>query len=149
MKDFREFQFGWLIFVFLIPVQALIVFLYMNKIGSRPMDSTSVVLINIVLVLPYFLFYGLTTTIAKETIIVSFGIGLIKKKILLTRVTAVEKVINPWYYGWGIRIIPKGMMYNISGAKAVELRFNDTTRVFRIGTKDSVRLQEEIKKRLT
>jgi hypothetical protein len=30
-------------------------------------------------------------------------------------------VRNRWYYGWGIRITPRGWLYNVSGLDAVEL----------------------------
>ena len=148
VTDFEEFQFGWWIFVCLIPVQILIAFISLNKLGSLPIDTNVFVSINMILVLPYFLFYGLTTKISQEAIIVSFGIGLIEKRIPLNRVTTVEKVRNPWYYGLGLRVIPNGILYNIGGSDAVELRFNDTTRIFRIGTKDSTSLKHEILSRL-
>jgi len=147
MKDYKEFQFGWLIFIFLIPVQILIAYFYINNIGDRPMDATGYITVNVILVIPYFLFYGMTTRITNEQIVISFGIGLIKKKILLSRVTSVEQVTSPWYYGYGIRFIPNGMMYNIGGSNGVELVFNDTKRIFRIGSKDASRLQREILKR--
>jgi hypothetical protein len=90
----------------------------------------------------------LTTKINSDTITVSFGIGLIRKRIKLKRVKAVDTVKSPWYYGWGIRIIPNGTLYNISGYDGVELKFNDTDRIIRIGTKDSVTLKKEIEKRM-
>jgi hypothetical protein len=60
----------------------------------------------------------------------------------------VESVTSPWYYGWGIRMIPNGTLYNISGGDGVELKFADTNRIIRIGTKDSLTLKKEIRKRL-
>ncbi|MGV3587775.1 MAG: hypothetical protein ACO1OF_12280 [Adhaeribacter sp.] len=95
-----------------------------------------------------FDFYGLTTKITAEAITVSFGIGLIRKRIKLQRIKTVDTVKSPWYYGWGIRIIPNGTLYNISGTDGVELKFNDTDRIIRIGTKDSLTLKKEIEKRL-
>ena len=51
--------------------------------------------------------------------------------------------------GWGIRIIPNGMLYNVGGSRGVELRFTDTTRIIRIGTKDALKLKSEINRQLT
>jgi len=42
-------------------------------------------------------------------------------------------VKNHWYYGWGIRLTPHGVLYNVSGFYAVELRLR-TGKEFRIGT---------------
>src|SRR5260221_2757796 len=148
MNDYKEFQFGWLLFVLLIPCQILITHLYLNKIGDRPIGTTQCMILNSVFILVYLLFYRLTTKIAVDVITVSFGIGLIRRRIEIKRIKSVEQVKNPWYYGWGIKSIPNGMLYNISGSHAVELRFNDTEKVVRIGTKDSTKLKQEIVRRI-
>jgi hypothetical protein len=45
----------------------------------------------------------------------------------------VIPVTNPWYYGLGIHWTPHGILYNVSGFSAVEVRlFPGTT--FRVGT---------------
>jgi hypothetical protein len=148
MKDYKEFTFGWLIFVVLIPIHLLLTYLYINDIGDRPMGTNGYIIVTVICILIYFLFYGLTTKITSDTITVSFGVGLIRKKIQLKRVNTVDTIKSPWYYGWGIRIIPNGTLYNISGTDGVELKFNDTNRIIRIGTKDSSTLKKEIEKRL-
>jgi hypothetical protein len=123
-------------------------YLYINNIGDRPMGTNGYIIVTLTFLLIYFLFYGLTTKINSDTIIVSFGVGLIRKKIQLKRVKTVDTIKSPWYYGWGIRIIPNGTLYNLSGTDGVELKFNDTNRIIRIGTKDSLTLKKEIEKRL-
>jgi len=148
MKSYKEFTFGWLIFVLAIPIHLLVAYLYVNQLGDRPVGTGGFTAISLVFIIIYFLFYGLTTKITLDAIVVSFGIGLIIKRIPLKRVEAVDIITSPWYYGWGIRIIPNGMMYNISGSQGVELKFNDTKRIVRIGTKDPSRLKKEIKMRL-
>jgi hypothetical protein len=148
MKDYKEFTFGWLIFVLLIPIHLLMTYLYINDIGDRPMGTNGYIILTVTFILIYFLFYGLTTKITSDTITVSFGVGLIRKKIQLKRVKTVDTIKSPWYYGWGIRIIPNGTLYNISGTDGVELKFDDTNRIIRIGTKDSLTLKKEIEKRL-
>jgi hypothetical protein len=136
-------------FCFVIPVQILIVYLYVNEVGDRPLGTIGFLVVNAIIFLTYFLFYGLTTKVNSSTVTISFGIGIIRKNIQLKRIIQVEVVKSPWYYGWGIRFIPNGMLYNISGSDGVELSFNDTNRVIRIGTKDSGRLKEEVLKRLS
>jgi hypothetical protein len=149
MKDYKEFTFGWLIFVFVVPIHLLLTYLYLSNIGDKPIGTNGFIVITLVFILVCLLFYGLTTNITSDTITVSFGIGLISKRIKLKRIKTVDTVKSPWYYGWGIRIIPNGTLYNISGTDGVELTFNDTDRIIRIGTKDSLELKKEIEKRLT
>jgi hypothetical protein len=148
MNQYKEFQFGWLIFAFLIPAVAVITYLFMNDMGSRPLGIVAYMVICLVILIMYALFYRLTTTVSEDWIIVSFGIGIINKRIAISRIKTVSVVKNPWYYGWGIRFIPNGMLYNISGSEGVELTFNDTGRVIRIGSANAGRLKEEINKRL-
>ncbi|QMU28068.1 hypothetical protein [Adhaeribacter radiodurans] len=148
MKDYKEFTIGWLIFVFVVPIQLLLTYLYLNNMGDRPMDINSYTIITLILVLVCLLFFGLTTTITSDLIVVSFGIGLIKKKIKLKRIMAVDIVQSPWYYGWGIRLIPNGTLYNMSGTDGVELKFNDSDQIIRIGTRNPLLLKNEIEKRM-
>ncbi|MEQ8361880.1 MAG: hypothetical protein RIF39_03125 [Cyclobacteriaceae bacterium] len=148
MNDYKETQIAWLIFAFIIPVQLLLTYFFVYDIGEKPMGIKSFVIGQVVLTSLYFLFYGMTTTITSEKILIAFGIGIITIKIPLKRIAGVRPVKNPWYYGWGIRFIPNGMLYNISGSLGVELQFNDSSRVARIGTKDPQQLKQEIEKRL-
>ena len=98
--------------------------------------------------LVYFLFYGMTIKVDTERIIISFGLGVIRNTIRLDKIKNVDTIKNPWYYGWGIRLIPHGWLFNVSGSDGIELKFNNNQRIIRIGTKDSAKLKDEIIKRL-
>lgn len=148
MSDYKEFTFGWLIFAFVIPIHLIMTFSYIHGLGNNPIDRNGYVVMNVIFIFICALFYGLTTKITSDTITVSFGIGLIRKRIKLNRVRSVTTVESPWYYGWGIRLIPNGMLYNISGTHGIELKLKDTNRIIRVGSKDSRSLKEEIEKRL-
>jgi hypothetical protein len=147
-ETYREFTFGWLVFAFVIPTYALMIYLYVNGLGDRPFTPGLFILVSAVMVIACLLFSSMTTTVSDEKVVVSFGIGLIRKRIPLSRIMGAETVRSPLYYGWGIRLIPNGMMYNISGSYAVELTFNDSDRIFRIGSKKPSALREEILKRI-
>ena len=149
MKDYTEFQFGWIIFVIMIPLQIMIFYFYLNDIGDRPLETNGFLIINLIIILIYSLFYGMTTRITDDSIRLSFGIGLIRKTIQLNQIMTIETVKNPWYFGWGVRFIPNGMLYNITGTAAIELKFKHTNKVFRIGSKDPLKLKQEIEKRLS
>jgi hypothetical protein len=148
MKDYKEFQFGWVTFIILIPIQIFVAYLYFNELGDRPLDKNTFLFVNGTFFLVYCLFYGMTIKVDTEKIDISFGPGVIRKRISVGKIKNIDTIKNPWYYGWGIRLIPNGWLYNVSGSDGIELRFNDNKRVIRIGTKDSTKLKDEIIKRL-
>ena len=51
----------------------------------------------------------------------------------------MRRVRNKWWYGYGVRKVPNGWMYNVAGLDAVELELGED-RVFRIGTDDPAAL---------
>jgi hypothetical protein len=148
MIPYKEFTFGWLIVWVMVPIQAFIIFLYSYQIGDRPLPTLPFLAIMVLLIIVLLLFYGLTTEVTSEHIKITFGIGLISRKIKLGQITGVKIVTNPMYYGWGIRYIPNGMLYNISGTKGIELRFYDTDKVIRIGSAKPAELMNEIARRI-
>jgi hypothetical protein len=87
----------------------------------------------VVLALVALLFGALTVEVDAEAIRLRFGVGLIRKRIELAEVRGCQTVRNPWYCGWGIRLGPRGVLWNVSGFDAVELALADGRR-FRIGT---------------
>ena len=149
MKDYKEFQFGWILFVFMIPMQIMVTFFYYNDIGDRPLETSVFWVINLIIFLICLLFYGMTTKLKTDSISLAYGIGLVRSRIQLNKIKSIEIVKNPWYYGRGIRLIPKGVLYNIQGSDGIELKFNYTNRLVRIGTKDPIKLKQEIEKRLS
>lgn len=149
MKRYKEFQFGWWLLAFFVPIHVVIFYLYVNQIGERPIPPNGLIIFSLLFFVIYILFYGMTTLIDEKEILIYFGIGLIRKRISLNNIAAVEEVKNPWYYGWGIRLIPNGILYNISGFRAVKIKLKNTTSSLRIGTKNSLRLVQEINCRLS
>jgi len=148
MKPYKEFQFGFLLFVVMLPVHAFLIYAFINKVGNRPLDITGMMVVNIIFIVLYLLFYGMTTIVKEDKITIIYGIGIIRINIKIQRIKAMREVINPIYYGWGIRFFPNGILYNISGSKAVEISFHDSKRVVRIGSKEPSILLSEIDKRI-
>ncbi len=148
MKDHKEFQVGWLILIAMILVQAAISYFYINDVGSNPLGTNGFMATSILSIAVVSLFYRLSTKVAAESITISFGLGLIKKRIMMEQIESVEKIKSPWYYGHGIRFIPNGMLYNISGSEGIEIKFKGDKRVIRIGSKDASKLKNEIAKRI-
>lgn len=138
-----------MILIAMILVQATISYFYFNNSGSHPLGTNGFIAASILSIVVLSLFYGLSTKVTSSSVIISFGIGLIKKRIVMQQIESVEKIKSPWYFGHGMRFIPNGMLYNISGSEGIELKFKGTKRVVRIGSKDSSKLKDEIAKRIS
>ncbi len=87
------------------------------------------------------LFYALTVEIDATHLMFRFGIGLIRKRVLLAEIVAVAPVRNSWLYGWGIHRTPHGGLYNVSGWEAVEITLASGKRL-RLGTDEPRRLAQ-------
>ena len=87
--------------------------------------------------------FSLTTVVTDKDVQVWFGIGLIRRRIALNRITSAGAVQNHWIYGWGIRWIPNGWLWNVSGLEGVELALGSGRR-FRIGSDEPEQLAAAI-----
>ncbi|MCY3739116.1 MAG: hypothetical protein OXG13_22160 [Gemmatimonadaceae bacterium] len=101
-----------------------------------------------VLVLVLLLFGSLTVEVSGGHVRIRFGIGLIHKRWPLDGIEACRPVRNTWLYGWGIRKIPGGWLYNVSGLDAVELKLKGGKTV-RIGTDEPQALAAALEKELS
>ena len=97
------------------------------------------VVVFTLMIIALYLFNSLVVRVSADKICVAFGSGLIRKNIQISTIKSAEKVRNKWYYGFGIRLIPGGQMYNVAGLDAVELKLTNG-RVFRVGTDESDKL---------
>jgi len=80
-------------------------------------------------------FSSLTTTVTASEVTTRFRWGWPRKKIQRPNILSHAPARNRWFYGWGIRWIPNGMLWNVWGLDAVELTLAGGRR-FRIGTDD-------------
>jgi hypothetical protein len=135
---YRHTQIGWAVIVAMdLSIVMIIVLLAFTEFSWVP------VIVALILGLATFLFASLTVEVDEEFLTVRFGPGLVRKAIALRFITEYRPVRNHWYHGWGIRKVPAGWMYNVSGLDAVELRLQDGS-VFRIGTDDQQGLIQAI-----
>ena len=138
-------QYGKLMFYIFIPVIiiSLLKFYIHYHLGNT--DFTPIILLTFILSAVLMLVYRLTITISEQYVSFKMGIGLINKKYPISDIKSVEIVKNSWIYGWGIRVIPGGWLYNVSGFKDIELRFHSSDKVIRIGTDKPEEVAEEIR----
>ena len=101
------------------------------------------VVVIAILALCLLLFPTLTAVVQDNRLRCFFGIGLIRREIPVPTILAVSVVRNPWTYGWGLRLIPGGWLWNVSGFDAVELQLQNG-KVFRIGTDEPDALRTAI-----
>lgn len=92
--------------------------------------SLSFLLLLIVIVL--LLFIKFTIQVFSTKMVVSFGIGIIKKTFHLEDIdiSSIEKKIIPWYYGSGIRLVKGGILYNAKPGKAICFRLKNQKKYF-------------------
>ncbi len=73
-----------------------------------------------------------------------FGVGLYTKKIDLKSINSITVVNAPMCRGYGIRIIPDGLLYNLGSKQAIEIKLKGKRQVIQVGTNDINRLKEAI-----
>ncbi len=82
----------------------------------------------------------LTVTVQDGSVQIRFGpVPLIRNAWLLSDIVSATPVTTPWYYGYGIRYTPHGILYNVSGPHSVELLLVSGKKV-RIGTDEPAAL---------
>ena len=128
MTLYRHRQTGTLIIV-LVGIAVILAVGLMATIAVHPVAVGVVILLLVCIAM----FNSLSVEVTRETVRVRFGPGLIGKNFSTSAIREASTVRNPWYYGWGIRWIPRGWLFNVSGLDAVELVMLDG-RVYRIGT---------------
>ena len=99
------------------------------------------------LVLVAVMFSSLTVEVTASSLVFWFGPGVLRKQVPLAEIKGVEVVRNPWYWGLGWRLTPRGMLYNVSGLDAVEITRRDGSR-FRLGTDQPERLARALSEAL-
>jgi hypothetical protein len=121
--NYSKTQYGKLI-ISLFAIISLIGFL--SFFFLRQVDEIPPLVIfgfPVIMFLTGLLFYKLNVSIEKDGVRLKYGIGLISLKFKMDEVESLESIKTPWYYGLGIRITPKGILYNIQGLKAVRIHY--------------------------
>jgi len=100
------------------------------------------------LIMCLLIFYKLTITIDDEYLSFKLGIGLIRRQFRLSDIESCSPVRNSAIWGIGIRKIPGGWLYNVTGMEAIELTFKNSKRKIRIGTDRPVEIAGEVSNRV-
>lgn len=150
MKKYSRFQFGWLIVIVFLIVIGWITVAYRFQWGNNPIPKPAYIVFLLLFFGTILFFYGMTVIVDEKQIIIKLGIGFYKRKIDLSSIKSVDSIKYPSYYGYGIRLILNGILYNVSGNHAVKLTFKNSKRVILIGTNDwdnlKIAIEENIKR---
>jgi len=88
----------------------------------------------------------LTVRVLANSLTATFGWGWPRRTVPFSEVVETDIVRNRWWYGFGIRVIPGGTLWNVWGLDAVELRLT-SGRVAQIGTDEPEALLAAIRRR--
>ena len=146
MTKYEHTQIGHTLIWFALGVA---VFVAITGIFAQGGLGTSLI-VEIILLICAVMFCKLTIKIDNETLRWSFGIGIVRKQVLLAEIAVCEPIRIRWWYGWGIHLTPYGWLYNVSGLDAVTITLRDG-RKFALGTDDlqglSVAIERLIRQR--
>jgi len=101
-------------------------------------------IVAVLLIMSGVLFSSLTVEISDGELRFHFGPGFWRKRFALTEVVDASVTQSSWWEGWGIRITPRGTLYNVSGTGAVEITLRSGQR-FRIGTDEPEVLAQAVR----
>jgi hypothetical protein len=89
------------------------------------------------------IFSSLTTEVTDDSVCAWFTGGLFRRHVPLADITEAVVVTLPWYAGWGLRFWGGGVLYCVSGRRAVRLSVAGS-RSFTIGSDEPELLQMAI-----
>lgn len=144
--SYKKSQTGWIVIIIMAPIMLFLTYTYLKQWGDNPIPTIPFILIMSLLIFCLLLFYKLTIRIEDRSIKIIYGIGIIKFSINIDILHEVTVIRTPWWYGYGIKITPKGMLYNIHGSKAVRLEYRreGKSKTAMIGTPEPEKLKDSL-----
>ena len=132
-ERYRHTQLGWTLIVLVVAVvlAELTIVAFRSSPGTLALALSGALVAVAAVMLT--LFSTLTVVVDDHAVRLWLGLGSLRREVMLADVSAARKVRNHWHAGWGVRIIPRGRLYNVGGLDAVELEM-DNGRVVHVGT---------------
>jgi len=143
IKRYEHTQVGYFIIVAIVAAMVAI-----GIILATTGVNWIAIAVLVVLAVALVLFPSLTVVIREEELLVQFGPGVIRKRFKLNEIESCQTIQNPWYYGWGIRLTPRGMLFRVSGFHAVQIKLI-TGKEYLIGTDFPQELEEAIRQAIS
>jgi len=136
-SKYKEIQYFKPIIALILIFSLGFILLYLTQYGNKPMTISGIITCLTLFLVIFILFYKLKIEIDNEYLKISFGIGIIRKSILLKEIDQnriIKKEIK-WFHGMGIRFTPYGTLYNASASTAVGFKIKNTGKGYLIVTK--------------
>ena len=87
----------------------------------------------------HYLLSSLTVELCAQELRWHFGPGIWRKRIALAEVAAVRRIRLPWWYGIGVKYMPRAVAYLVAPGEGIEIA-TTTGQIVRIGSDDAERL---------
>jgi hypothetical protein len=139
-------QIGKFSIVILVPISVFCLILLLTIGLDDLFTAVTLGFVLITFLICLLIFYKLTISLNTTHLSFELGIGLVSKKYRLSEIKSCRAVTNSALYGIGIRLIPDGWLYNVSGRKAIELTFKNRKSKIRIGTDKPEEIAAEVNK---
>ncbi len=137
MERYRHRQHGWAMRKFLAVIIAIESFVFFGLALAIPEARAAMVwsflLLLVLITLVLWVFGSLEVSVDPSRVRLAFGPGWPRKEIPTGEIRVAAPVRNSWWWGFGIRLTPRGWMWNVSGLDAVEVELA-SGKAFRIGT---------------
>ena len=144
---YKETQSWWWIALILASVGVQVLLAGIYQWGTKPVPMDIAVIIAAVTVLPGLLIYNLTITITEEFACAKFGIGLLKRKVLVEDLDIEKAEITHLSLasGIGYRYGSRGLFLNTKPGPALYIPGKEGKKHFWVGTKNGEEILRVIK----
>ena len=149
MVDYKKTQIGWIAIALLSAIIILLFCSYTFQWGNPP-SFKKLIYLSIFLLVCILLFFKLTIKLKNSILKIIFGVGLIRFNINIDKLISVRLIELPWYYGIGIKKTSEGMLFNIQGKTAVEVKYINKkggSKSVTVGTADPEELRKVLESR--
>lgn len=138
----------WMLLLMVAFIFSSVAILYPVFVGEAPLEPQHIIAPSVVLLAMLF-FYQLRIQVYSNRIKLTYGIGL-NINIKFDKLLQVDPIKTPWYYGFGIRVTPQGMLYNIQGRTALVVYYESKGKQKKvmIGTDKPEELFKTLKKQM-
>jgi hypothetical protein len=105
--------------------------------------GTNLILFSLLIILISKIVASILIVIEDGHLKISIARGLLKKAIPLALIQSCRIIVLPWYHFWGLRKIPNGYMYNITGFVCLEIVLRNSV-IYQIGTEKPIELAQAL-----
>ena len=139
----------YIISIIILAIQWSIYFIKLDRIGK--VSISLYVILSIVFISVCLVFGRLTINMNEDEISASFGLKFLVQKMKIKEIDpeSIEVLKPSLLYGIGLRLTPKGTLYNTKPSKAIRIKSKDGKKTFFVGTSDAEILKEKIIEQLS